>query len=151
MVKELFITDVRSAPMVAMESVEAIAGRGLLGDRYYLGTGYYSGRKGWGANVSLVQSEAIAAINAGHGQNITGQQLRRNIVTADISLDALVGRTFRCGTAVLRGIKRYPPCSHLARLMGLNEVIRYLANCGGMGAEVINDGIIRIGDDIHLD
>ncbi len=136
--------------MLDVAQVEATAGRGLVGDRYYLGTGYYSGKPGWGANVSLLAAEAIDAINAGHGVNFTGAMLRRNIVTRGIDVETLIGREFRLGTAVLRGLKRYPPCRHLAELCGAPELIKYLAYCGGIGAEVVESGVISVGDEIEL-
>jgi MOSC domain-containing protein YiiM len=142
----LYTTQVTGGELIAAEMVEAVAGRGLVGDRYYLGTGYYSGKKGWGANVTLIESEAIAAINAGHQTEFTAAMLRRNIVTARTRLEKLIGHEFRCGDAILRGIKPFPPCTHLAHLTGQPAILRYLAYCGGIGAEVIHGGPIRLHD-----
>jgi MOSC domain-containing protein YiiM len=144
----LYITPAKSQPMLDVALVQAVAGRGLVGDRYYLGTGYYSGKPGWGANVSLLAAEAIDAINKGHGQSFTGAMLRRNIVTRGLDVEKLIGREFRLGTALLRGLKRYPPCRHLAELCGAPELIKYLAYCGGIGAEVIESGVIAVGDEV---
>ena len=146
----LYITPAKSQPLIDVAQVEAIAGRGLVGDRYYLGTGYYSGKPGWGANVSLLAAEAIDAVNAGHAQHFTGAMLRRNIVTRGIDVETLIGREFQLGTAVLRGLKRYPPCRHLAELCGAPELIRYLAYCGGIGAEVVASGVIAVGDEVTI-
>ena len=41
----LFTTDRMSAPMKKMEELNALAGRGIDGDRYFLGTGTYSKRQ----------------------------------------------------------------------------------------------------------
>src|SRR6476620_5150132 len=104
---ELFITDAKDKPMVAVDSVSAVAGRGLIGDRYYNGTGHYSNVAGWGAQVTLIQKEAFQAINTGYNTDFTGIMMRRNIVTHHIKLDSLVGQTFRCGQALLRGTKPF--------------------------------------------
>ena len=146
----IFVTDAAGAAMVAATSVKAVAKRGLVGDRYFLGTGYYSDKEGWGANVTLIESEAIDAINAGHKTNFTPGILRRNIVTARIKLESLIGREFRCGTAILRGTKPFPPCAHLAYLIGDRAILRYLAHCGGIGAEVVADGTISVDDFVAL-
>jgi len=149
-IEALYITPAVGNPMVAMDAVNAIAGRGLDGDRYCLGTGYYSDKEGWGANVTLIQSEAIAAINSGHSTDFTGEMLRRNIVTSNVKLDSLIGREFQCGSAVFRGTKPFPPCAHLAYVLGRREVLKYFAHCGGIGAAVVNGGEIRVGDRLKL-
>ena len=136
--------------MSAVETVQAVAQRGLVGDRYFLGTGTYSNMAFWGANVTLIQSEAVQAVNVGHQTAFTGEMLRRNIVTANIKLDSLIGREFRIGSTILRGTKPFPPCAHLANLLGRREVLKYFAYCGGIGAEVVSDGIISIADHITL-
>ena len=98
----------------------------------------------------MIQSEAIAAINAGYNTTFTGVALRRNLVTSGINLESLIGHDFQCGDAILRGTKRFPPCAHLAYLVGDRNVLKYLAHSGGIGAEVIQGGVIRVGDGIAL-
>jgi MOSC domain-containing protein YiiM len=146
----LYLAPAKSEPMISVGQVQAVESRGLAGDRYYLGTGFYSGVAGWGAQVTLIKSEAIAAVNAGYQTDFTGAMLRRNIVTSNIDLDALIGREFRCGEAILRGTKAFPPCAHLAYLLGRKEVLKYFAYCGGIGAEVVASGAIRLNDDIAM-
>ncbi|HEY2839160.1 MAG TPA: MOSC domain-containing protein [Pirellulales bacterium] len=136
--------------MLGVQSVRAVANRGLVGDRYYLGTGFYSNIPGWGANVTLIQSEALAAINVGYEASFTGAMLRRNIITANLDLETLIGREFRCGDALLRGLRRFPPCTHLAHLLGRPEVLKYFAHCGGIGAAIVSDGEIEVTDRIEL-
>jgi MOSC domain-containing protein YiiM len=147
-VQGLYVTHIAGAPMFAAEVVEAVKARGLVGDRYFLGTGYYSSKQGWGANVTLIESEAIAAINAGHNASFTSAIMRRNIVTTDIKIESLIGCEFRCGNAVLHGTKPFPPCAHLAYLIGDPAILRYLAHCGGIGAEVVAGGTIKLNDRI---
>jgi MOSC domain-containing protein YiiM len=149
-VQALYITGATGEPMTAMEVVRAIADRGLDGDRYCLGTGYYSDTAGWGANVTLIASEAIAAVNAGYSTDFDGAMLRRNIVTTGVQLESLIGRAFQCGEATLLGTKPFPPCAHLAYLTGRREVLKYFAYCGGIGAKVLTDGEIRLGDRIEI-
>jgi MOSC domain-containing protein YiiM len=146
----LFITAAKEKPMRVVETVQAVKGRGLVGDRYFLGTGTYSNMAFWGANVTLIQSEAIRAVNIGHQTDFTGEMLRRNIVTANIKLDSLIGCDFRIGSAILRGTKHFPPCAHLAKLLDRREVLKYFAYCGGIGAEVVSDGAISLHDHIMI-
>ena len=51
-----------AAPMVTLESVEAVAGKGLAGDRYFHRAGTYSERPGSGRQVTLIEAEAIEAM-----------------------------------------------------------------------------------------
>ena len=146
----LYITDAKDKPMSAVETVQAVAERGLVGDRYFLGTGTYSNLAHWGANVTLIQSEALQAVNVGHQTDFTGAMLRRNIVTAHIRLDTLIGREFRIGSAILRGTKHFPPCARLAKLLDRREVLQYFAYCGEIGAEVVSDGVISLHDEIVI-
>jgi MOSC domain-containing protein YiiM len=146
----IYVTHAAGDPMVCVDSVKAVAESGLDGDRYASGKGFYSNKEGWGANVTLIQAEAIAAVNKGHSTDFTGAMLRRNIVTANIKLDTLIGRSFRCGTAVFHGTKPFPPCAHLAYVLGRHEVLKYFAYCGGIGATVVTGGQIRVGDRIEL-
>jgi hypothetical protein len=66
-VTALFVAPAKAEPMMSVDVVHAVAQRGLVGDRYYLGAGFYSHQAGWGANVTLIESEAIAAVNVGYG------------------------------------------------------------------------------------
>lgn len=147
-VAEIYIAEAKCLPMINCESIMAVADRGLIGDRYYNKTGFYSNISGWGAQVTLIQEEAIQAVNSGHNSAFTGAMLRRNLVTKNIPLDRLIGKKFSCGDAVLRGIKPFPPCAHLAYLIGKHEVLKYFAYCGGIGAEVVVGGEIRVRDRI---
>lgn len=146
----LYITDTKELPMVSVEAVTAISERGLVGDRYYNNTGFYSNVAGWGAQVTLIQQEAIDAVNSGYAGEFTGAMLRRNIVTQNVDLESLIGKTFYCGTSILRGTKSFPPCSHLTNLLGKPEVLKYFAYCGGIGADVLVDGEIKIHDSISI-
>ena len=136
--------------MVHVDEARAIAGRGLEGDRYHSKTGFYSNREGWGAEVTLIQSEAIDAVNVGYSTDFDASILRRNLLTSNVKLDLLIGRNFRCGTAILRGTKPFPPCARLAYLTGRREVLKYFAYCGGIGATVIRTGTISVGADLEV-
>src|SRR5687768_1627150 len=94
----------RDVPMREVGAVEAIAGKGLVGDRYAGG----SGNRG----VTLIQAEHLPAIAAlaGH-ERVAPALLRRNIVVSGLPLLALKGRRFRIGEALLEGVDECDPCS----------------------------------------
>jgi len=73
---------------------------------------------------------------------------RRNIVTRGVPLNHLVGKEFTLGGVTLRGVRLCEPCTHLE---GLTEkgVLTGLIHRGGLRAQIIKDGTIRVGDAIQ--
>ena len=76
-------------------------------------TGTYSDRPGAGREVTLIEREAIEAVNAAGAVAIDESETRRNLVTTGVPLNHLVGRTFRVGEVVLRGYRLAEPCVYL--------------------------------------
>jgi len=136
-------------PLEANTELEAIAGVGLAGDRYATGTGTFSNRVGPDRQVTLVEREVIASVNNEAGIELGEHETRRNLVTEGVPLHHLVGQTFRVGDVVLRGIKSCPPCAYLEQLTRPG-VRAALANRGGLRAEVVQGGMLRIGDEIAV-
>src|SRR5215510_2522684 len=55
-----------AAPMESVPEVRAVPGRGLEGDRYYLGTGFYSKKASpGGREVTLIEVESVEALDGG--------------------------------------------------------------------------------------
>jgi MOSC domain-containing protein YiiM len=89
----------------------------------------------------------IASVNGESGVELGEHESRRNLVTEGVPLLHLEGQTFRIGEVVLRGIESCPPCAHLERLTRPG-VRAALVNRGGLRAEVVQGGLLRIGDEI---
>ncbi len=94
LVVSLHIAAHAAAPMQSVATVTAVAGRGLEGDRYCEQTGTYSNLPGTGRDVTLIESEAIAALAREYDIQLPPGLARRNIVTRGIALNHLVGKTF---------------------------------------------------------
>jgi MOSC domain-containing protein YiiM len=135
-----------SLPMQLRADVKAVPGKGLEGDRYFVGAGTFSHSPGGGREVTLIEVEAIAALRE---KNIllNAGDARRNLVTRGVPLNHLVGRTFQVGEVRLRGIRLCEPCSHLEGLTR-EGVLRELVHRGGLRADIISGGTIRVGDAI---
>ncbi len=139
------------APMIGHQCIEAIAGKGLSGDRYATGKGFYAGVIEWDAHVTLIQEEPFSALAMNHGVQIEPKELRRNIVTRGVDLRSLIGRDFQIGDrAIFRGRKAWPPCSHIVKLSGRREIFHFLAEQTGIGVDVLVGGTIRVGDVIRM-
>jgi MOSC domain-containing protein YiiM len=144
----IFVSPAGSGSMVAVQSVAAVAGKGLEGDRYFLGTGTYSKTAGTGRQVTLIESEAVEALARENGITIDAGRARRNIVTSGVPLNHLVGRDFSVGGVVLRGMRLCEPCAHLASLTK-RGIVRGLIHRGGLRAEIVSSGEIQVGDPIR--
>lgn len=133
--------------MQFVRKVQAIAGKGLAGDRYAIGAGSYSQSKGI-RDVTLIEVEDLWNFYRTSGVDLHPGLTRRNIVTEGIRLSDLVGSTFAIGPVSLLGLRLCPPCRHLAKLIGMPEVLHGLAHSGGIYAQVLSDGLISIDDPV---
>jgi len=142
----IYTTPDAGAPMESHDEVSAIAGSGLAGDRYAAREGTFSGNEGAGREVTLIAREGIEAANR-EGVTIEPSETRRNLVTEGIDLDELVGRTFAVGEAILVGVRDCPPCAYLEKVTRPGVRVA-LDNRGGLRADIVRDGVIRVGDKI---
>lgn len=151
MIVSIFTSAASLVPMTTCERIEAIASKGLAGDRYAMGKGYYSGVVEWDAHVTLMAEEPLLSLAATHGVQIDPRDLRRNLVTRGTDLTSLIGREFRVGQqATFRGRKAWPPCMHIVKHSGRREIFQHLAQHTGIGADVVVGGIIQPGDAIQV-
>jgi MOSC domain-containing protein YiiM len=107
--------------MKSVAEVRAVAGQGLEGDCYFLRTGTYSPKHEPAREVTLIEIEAIDALERDYGVKLGPGDARRNIVTRGVALNHLVGKEFRVGEAVLRGIRLCEPCQRLSTTDGARE------------------------------
>ena len=75
---------------------------------------------------------------------------RRNVVVRGVDVNALVGRTFRIGELRCEGRRLCEPCAHLDRLNAA-DVLRPLVHRGGLRADILADGVVRVGDPVQAD
>jgi hypothetical protein len=125
-VEQIAVAPGAGAPMRLVDTVRALAGRGLEGDRYAQGEGTFSPRAGHRPGYELT----LLA--------------RRNILTRGLDVNALVGRDFRIGDVHCRGLRLAEPCVHLDRLSGPG-LLRPLIHRGGLRADILTDGVLSPG------
>lgn len=131
----IWLTAEAAAPMRRVPSARLVAGRGLAGDRYALGGGTWAQYPDLEKQLTLIDAADVAAVATEVGVPLTPGDTRRNLVTAGIDLPALVGRWFAVGDALLFGMKRCPPCTHLERLTGA-RLVKAMVHRGGINAAV---------------
>jgi hypothetical protein len=144
-VEGLAIAPAAEADMQLLEIAHARAGRGLDGDRYAAGAGTFSPRadRRPGYDLTLLAAEVLDELTAA-GHTVDFAATRRNVLTRGIDVNALVGRTFRIGEVLCEGRRLCEPCVHLDRLSGPG-LLRPLIHKGGLRADVLTDGEIRLG------
>jgi len=140
------------APTQPVREVRAVPGRGLEGDRYFLRTGTFARKEFTPAHeLTLIEHEALEALARECSIVLAAGDARRNVVTRGISLNPLVGKTFRIGEVTACGIRLCEPCGHLQNLTP--EGTRAgLVHRGGLRAQILTEGVLRVGDvvcDVH--
>ena len=135
--------------MIGIDPARAVAGRGLEGDRYYGGVGFYSAHGGPIREVSLIEEETIEALRRDHNLVLAPGVTRRNILTRGVPLNHLVGREFRIGGATLRGVELCERCKHLVHVTRMTGLLPTLIHRGGLHAQILSGGHIRAGDVIE--
>ncbi len=130
----------RDVPMQEVNQANAIASKGLQGDRYASA----SGKRG----ITLIQAEhlPVIALLSGH-EKIAPATFRRNIVISGISLAALIGKKFRIGEVILEGTDACEPCERMEAALGPGA-FNAMTGHGGLCARILQGGKICIGDSL---
>jgi hypothetical protein len=139
-VEAIFVAPEAGAPAEALPSARALAGRGLDGDRHVAGTGTFpSGLPG--SALTLIEAEVCESF----APPLDAGEHRRNLVTRGIDLNALVGHEFLVGSVRCRGMRLCEPCMVLERYAS-RPVLRPLVHRGGLRADILEDGVVNVGD-----
>ncbi len=133
--------------MQSHQEARAVPGKGLEGDRYFHATGYYSDKPGPDRELTLIEMEAIEALERDYDARMEAGDTRRNVVTRGVPLNHLVGRDFRVGEVQLRGLRLCEPCAHMAQLAH-EKALPGLVHRGGLRAQIVKGGMIRVGDPV---
>jgi MOSC domain-containing protein YiiM len=140
-IQSIHIAEKSGDSLRPVETVSAIAGHGLSGDRYAGGRGTYSGWPG-DHELTLIEAEVAKSVDFAPGES------RRNITTRGIRLNDLVGKRFRIGGALCEGTRLCEPCAHLERITERPGLVKELVGRGGLRAVILESGEIRVGDTI---
>ena len=136
-------------PMRTTDRIRVLAGIGLEGDRYASGRGHFSRTPGTGRALTLVEAEMLEHLRDSLGIALQPGEARRNVTTRGVALNALVGQRFRIGSLLCQGMRLCEPCKYLEEVIG-KRLVDPLLHRGGLRADVLEDGEIRIGDEVRL-
>ena len=144
----IFIADKASAPMRELAEANLISDYGIEGDRYATNLGTYSVKPNPDRQVTLIESEALEALQRDYGIKFDPQETRRNLTTVGVPLNHLVGQRFRVGDVVLEGARLNVPCEYLEDVTR-KKVCAPLVHRSGLNCFIKNGGTIRPGDVIE--
>ncbi|MCA8991002.1 MAG: MOSC domain-containing protein [Planctomycetaceae bacterium] len=143
-VKWIGVAAERRASINSLQEVLARVGTGLDGD-------HHCRRKPGGKRqVTLIQWEHLPAVASVLGRSeVRPEELRRNIVVSGINLLALKGKRFRVGKCALEYTGPCVPCSLMEENLGPGG-FNAMRGHGGITAQVVSEGLIRIGDSVAV-
>ena len=136
MVEAIHLGRARVAELWTVDSVLAVAGKGLEGDRHFHEEGARPGQA-----ITLVAAEEVEAVGLAPGET------RRQVTVRGIDLNGLVGKRFRVGEVECLGVELCEPCMHLQE-MTRPGIIKELTHRAGINADIVVGGTIRVGDPI---
>jgi MOSC domain-containing protein YiiM len=144
-VEAIAVAVAAAEPARLVQTVRALAGRGLEGDRHVAGTGTFpSGLPG--SALTMIEAEVCESFDP----PLEPGEHRRNVITRGIDLNALVGHEFLIGDVRCRGMRLCEPCTVVQRYAG-RPVLRALVHRGGLRADILRDGHIHVGDPVRAE
>ena len=143
-VYEIGITEKNNQEIEKKESIEVVASKGILGDRYFHD---FNGDR---EQITLIESENIDYYNNTFNTKFTYVEFRRNIITRNIKLNDLVGKTILVGNIKLKVNDLCRPCKDLQQRLGKSNIIKEFLRRGGLRCEILSSGTINVGDKITI-
>ena len=143
-VYEIGITKKNNQEIEKKESIEVVASKGIVGDRYFHD---FNGDR---EQITLIESENIDYYNNTFNTKFTYLEFRRNIITKNIKLNDLVGRTIIVGEIYLKVNDLCRPCKNLQKRLEKDNIIKEFLRRGGLRCEILSSGTINVGDKISV-
>lgn len=144
-ISRLFIASRASAPMQEVNEIEVIARRGLRGDRYCEGCGFWSEKDE--CEITMISQADLDDIERETGINFDNGAHRRNFVARNIAMESLIGKRFQIGDAKFAYERPRPPCLHLQKISEPG-VVKALVGRSGICIRCFHSGVVRRGDQI---
>ena len=141
-VLEIGISENKSNKIVNVNEVEAIKGKGLVGEKHFK----ENNKKR--SQITLIEIENINHYNKITGTQIPAISFLRNIVTEGIRLNVLVGKEFCIGKVKVRAHDLCRPCKNLQESFQQKNTVKELLYTAGLRCEILSSGKIFIDDQI---
>ena len=137
MVEAIHLGPEMAGELSPVDEAGAVAGKGLEGDRKFHPDGARPGQA-----LTLVEAEEV------EGAGLTPGGTRRQVTVRGVRLNDLIGKRFRVGEVECYGVELCEPCAHLES-MTRPGLMRDLVHRAGINADILTDGVIRVGDAVY--
>ena len=138
MIEAIHVGPEKAGPLASVESVNAVAGKGLEGDRAFKAAGAKPGQA-----LTLVEAENVEDVGLAAGGT------RRQLTVRGVRLNDLVGKKFKVGDVECYAVELCEPCEHL-QSMTRPGIIKDLLHRAGINADILTDGVICVGDQLQV-
>ena len=122
-------------PIIAVDQIECVAGRGIRGDRFFDYKPDYKGQ------ITFFASEVLDAMRRELGLTaVPAAATRRNVITQGVDLNALIGVEFELQGVRFAGVEECRPCYWMNNAFRDERVETWLKGQGGLRARILTDG-----------
>ena len=126
-------------PILAVDQIECVAGRGIRGDRFFEYKSDYKGQ------ITFFSMEVLEALRRELSlPNAQPQDTRRNAFTRGIDLNTLIGREFEVQGVRFAGVEESKPCYWMNAALGPGAE-EWLKGRAGLRCRILTDGVLRKG------
>ncbi len=148
----IIIGEKAKEPLHYVDSVRAVQGKGLEGDRYFYGQGTFNKPQLSQdvREISILPYETLAQCNKRLESSLDFIDLRRNLVIKNFNAALLEDKVFTIGTAKFRIVRTCPPCRYLSKLLD-EDMMKGLKYIGGYRAIIVQSGVIMVGNEIRYE
>lgn len=138
-------------PLVFVENVLAIKGKGLQGDRYFYQKGTFNKPQlsQTVREISILPYEVLKECNQRLDAKLEFVDLRRNLIIKDFDINLINEQIFQIGLAEFKIVRTCPPCRYLSRLLD-EDIMKGLKYIGGYRACITKSGLINVGDKVRI-
>ncbi len=132
-----------TSPLLLVDTLECVAGRGVRGDRFF------DYRENYKGQITFFALEIFDALQRELG--LTGakpEATRRNVFTRGVDFGGLIGNEFEIQGVRFVGTEECRPCYWMDQALGPGSDA-WLRGRGGLRARILTDGVLRIDREVH--
>ena len=141
---EIGIAKLKHDPIETVNCIEVLEGKGIKGDRKF------QENNAKDQQLTLIESENIDYYNKKYNTNFSYLVFRRNLITKNIKLNDLVGKTLLIGNVKVKGVDLCRPCKELEGRLGATNYLKEFLRRGGLRCEILTSGSIKVDDKISI-
>ncbi len=137
----------------SVSEAEVVRNMGIVGDRWF-GVNHLRRSDGQmikndhARNITFFEAEKFIEIQEEF--NVKPEDIRRNVLVDNISLNDLVGKEFIINGVRFVGSRLSHGCDRIERITKIDGLNKALLMRGGIRAAVLDNGIIKVGDNIKI-